>query len=87
MNLKEGALSKLRCIFNHMLSMGYFPRKFKTAILKFIPNENSDHTNPINYRPISLLEVTGKVFRKKSQHQTKEGTRHKKHPERLTPWI
>lgn len=44
--------------------MGYFPDKFKTAIIKFIPKENTDSTNPINYRPISLLEVTGKVLEK-----------------------
>lgn len=44
--------------------MGYFPDKFKTAIIKMIPKPNTDHSNPINYRPISLLEVTGKVLEK-----------------------
>lgn len=63
-NLPLSALTKLQWIFNHALSTGYFPLKFKTAIIKLIPKPNTDHTNPINYRPISLLEVTGKFLEK-----------------------
>lgn len=44
--------------------MGYYPRKFKTAIIKLLPKSDTDHTNPINYPPISLLEVTGKILEK-----------------------
>lgn len=44
--------------------MGYFPIKFKTALIKLIPKPDTDQTNPLNYRPISLLEVTGKFFEK-----------------------
>ena len=44
--------------------MGYFPKKFKTAILKLIPKQKTDQTAPSNYRPISLLEVTGKTLEK-----------------------
>lgn len=43
--------------------MGYFPEKFKTAIIKLIPKTNTDHTNPINYRPVSL-DVNGKILEK-----------------------
>lgn len=32
--------------------------------MKLIPKPNIDHTKPINYRPISLLEVTGKKIEK-----------------------
>lgn len=46
--------------------MGYFPRKFKTAISKLILKPNTDHTSPLNYRPIYLLEVTGKILEKSS---------------------
>ncbi len=35
---------------------------FKEAIIKFIPKKDKSPLNPINYRPISLLEVTGKIF-------------------------
>lgn len=30
----------LKVIFKHSLSQGYFPSKFKTAIIKLIPKEN-----------------------------------------------
>lgn len=63
-HLPENAIKILQNIFNHTLSIGYFPSKFKTAILKLIPKPNSDHSNPINYRPISLLDVTGKTLEK-----------------------
>lgn len=63
-NLPLSAITKLQWIFNHSLSMGYFPNKFKNAIIKLIPKPNTDHTNPINYRPISLLEVTGEILEK-----------------------
>lgn len=40
--------------------MGYFPEKFKTAIIK----PETDYSKPINYRPISLLELNGKIIEK-----------------------
>lgn len=58
------ALIQLQWIFNHTLSMGYFPNKFKTAIIKLLPKPNTDHTEPSNYRPISLLEVPRKILEK-----------------------
>ncbi len=64
--LPESVLFVLRNIFNHSLSMGYFPNRFKTAIIKFIPKETSNSTYPTNYRLISLLEVTGKILEKTS---------------------
>lgn len=63
-NLPISAIAKLQWIFSHTLSMGYFPQKFKTAIMKLLPKPDTDHTNPLNYRPISLLEVTGKLLEK-----------------------
>lgn len=44
--------------------MGYFPQKIKTATIKLIPKSNTDPTNPLNCRPVSLLEVTGKTLEK-----------------------
>ncbi len=44
--------------------MRYFPELYKTAIIKLIPKQGTDHSSPINYRPISLLEVTGKILEK-----------------------
>ncbi len=60
--LPASAISKLQEIYNHSLTIRYFPDQLKTASLKFIPKNNSDTTNPMNFRPISLLETTGKII-------------------------
>lgn len=44
--------------------MGHFPKIFKTAIIILIQKANTDPTNAINYRPISLLEVPCKITEK-----------------------
>lgn len=44
--------------------MGYFPDRFKTAITELIPEPHTDHTIPVNYRPVSLLDVPGKIVKK-----------------------
>ena len=51
-------------LLNISLSMGYFPNVFKHAKIKLIPKPNKPSTDPNNYRPISLLEVPGKLYEK-----------------------
>ena len=63
-HLPKKSIELLKHIFNHSLSMGYFPNKFKTAIIKMIPKGDTTQTDPHNFRPISLLDVTGKLFEK-----------------------
>ena len=63
-NLPMEMIRKLKDIFNLTFSLGYFPKIFKIAILCLIHKEGKDITKPINYKPISLLEVTGKIFEK-----------------------
>ena len=58
----DKALLQLKNILNACYAAGYFPNIFKEAIIKFIPKKDKALTNPINYRPISLLEVPGKIF-------------------------
>lgn len=70
-HLPDNALTKLQAIFNHFLSFGYFPNKFKAAIIKLIPKPSTAHNNPTTYRPISLLEVTGKILEKIVNHRLK----------------
>ena len=55
-------IRKLKDILNLTLSIGYFPKLFKIAILRLIQKEGKNGTKPINYRPISLLEVVGKIL-------------------------
>lgn len=60
--LPDMAITKLNDIFNAALSLGYFPDKFKIGTIHLIPKGNKSPLNPINYRPITLLEVPGKIF-------------------------
>ncbi len=63
----DKALDQLTNIYNACLTTGYFPQAFLKAIIKFILKENKSPTNPLNYRPISLLEGPGIVFEKMIQ--------------------
>ena len=56
------AIKYLTTIFNACISSGYFPKKFKHAIMVFIPKPEKNLKYPVNYRPISLLEAPGKVL-------------------------
>lgn len=60
--LPEIAFIKLVDILNAALSLGYYPDLFKVGIIHLIPKGNKSPLNPNNYRPISLLEVPGKIL-------------------------
>jgi len=62
MHLPDSAIHRLRDIFNAVLSAGYFPDKFKEAEMRMVPKQGKVLTNPSTYRPISLLEVPGKIL-------------------------
>ena len=44
--------------------MGYFPDSFKQAIVIMKPKKGKNSNNPLNYRPISLLEPIAKIYEK-----------------------
>ena len=63
-NLPKEALDRLNIILNLALSMGYFMVFLKNGIMIFTTKPGKNNKYPINYRPITLLEVPGKFFEK-----------------------
>ena len=61
-NLPPHAITRLKHIFNASLASGYFPDAFKEAVIKLIPKQGKPPHHTANFRPISLLEVPGKIF-------------------------
>ena len=57
-NVKEHILK----LFNQFFRDTFFPHQWKLAVIIPIPNPGKDHSNPINYRPISLTSCLCKVF-------------------------
>ena len=70
--LPENILFNLTHIFNCCLSVGYYPKQFKHAHMIFIHKEGTEKDNPLNYRPISLLNTMGKIFGKIINKKLKE---------------
>lgn len=64
-NLSNDTLLIYRKLLNISLLMDYFPDTFKHPKTKLIPKPNKSSTDPLNYRPILLLEVPGKLNEKK----------------------
>ena len=61
--VKSDISQPLASIFNESITLGIFPDKLKCA--KVIPiHKTGTHTDPSNYRPMSLLSVFGKLFEK-----------------------
>ena len=62
MKLPDVAIDKLKDIFNSTISLGYFPIILKNGLIILILKPGKDPTNPINYRPITLLELPAKIL-------------------------
>ena len=60
--MTQNCFEILTDIYNACLSLGYFPEVFKQAIVVMIHKKGKSKENPLNYRPISLLEPIGKVY-------------------------
>lgn len=55
--LPANCLKIINNIYNSILSSRYFPTICKKEKLIFIHKTNKDATNPVNYRPICLIEL------------------------------
>ena len=64
LNLPDNMTKALLPIFNITLSIGYFPDTFKKATMIFIPKSTSNQTDVTKFRPISLLDIQGKILDK-----------------------
>lgn len=60
-NLPKKAIVQLMYIINAILLLGHYPQQWKMAIVAPIPKPNKDLSDPINYRPISLLNSLSKI--------------------------
>jgi Reverse transcriptase (RNA-dependent DNA polymerase)/Endonuclease-reverse transcriptase len=63
-NLPDSAVKYLTNLINAMLRIGYFPQNWKLAKVLMLPKPGKDHSDPNNYRPISLLSTLSKVAEK-----------------------
>lgn len=63
-NLPLNALTRYASISNLTFSMGYYPVVYKNGLLVFVLKEGKNPKDPISYRPITLLEVPGKLLEK-----------------------
>lgn len=61
-HLRPVVINGLSDIFNATLSAGYFPDTWKILTLKLIPKPNNSSHTDTSYKPISLLEVPGKIL-------------------------
>ena len=62
--LPNKMVGRLCNIFNASLAAGYFPARFKKAIIKLIPKSGKSPHRVEGKRPISLLEYPGKILEK-----------------------
>ena len=60
--LPEIAINNLKDILNATISFGYFPIILKNGLIILIVKPGKDPKNPINYRPITLLELPAKIL-------------------------
>ena len=71
-HIPKETVTKLKNILNASLSAGYFPDHWKDAVIRLIPKPGKNPHHPSNYRPISLLEVPGKIFERIINHRLRQ---------------
>lgn len=64
LHLPPAIIQVMTRLYNYSLASGYFPLPFKKAKVVMVPKQGKNLTQIENHRPISLLEVPGKIFEK-----------------------
>jgi len=62
--LPNSAIEVICKIFNGIITLGNYPKKWKKSLIIMIPKPGKDHTIPSSYRPISALSCLSKLFEK-----------------------
>lgn len=62
--LPDKFIKVLTYLFNAIMRVGYYPRKWKISQIIMIPKPGKDSTQAASYRPISLLPILSKLFEK-----------------------
>ena len=60
--LPANAIERYSLMSNLTFSMGYYPIVYKNGLIDFAQKQGKDPRYPENYRPITLLEVPGKIL-------------------------
>ncbi|GBM25257.1 RNA-directed DNA polymerase from mobile element jockey, partial [Araneus ventricosus] len=61
LNLPHASITTLKIITDNIMKFGYFPTRWKTATIIPILKPGKDPTDPMSYRPISLLPSISKI--------------------------
>ncbi|GBN08905.1 RNA-directed DNA polymerase from mobile element jockey, partial [Araneus ventricosus] len=61
LNLPYHSITTLNIIINNIMKFGHFPTRWKTATIIPILKPGKDPTDPVSYRPISLLPSISKI--------------------------
>ena len=61
-NLPVNYTNAIKHLYNAIIASKYWPTLFKTSNMIFAPKPNKSPFDPLNYRPISLLELLAKIL-------------------------
>ena len=78
-HVPNNAITRLTNIYNNTLSAGYFSDRWKHAIIRLIPKDGKTQYVPQNFRPISLLEVPGKILERVINTRLKQHLRNQQY--------